>query len=185
MVGPACTRIVIIGAGFGGIGLGIRLKQAGLTDFVILEKSAGVGGVWRGNSYPGAACDVPSHLYSFSFEPKADWPDKYAGQSDILAYLEHCVRKHGLTPHIRLGAEASEARRDEGSACWIVRTAAGDVLETQSLVSATGQLSRPVWATASRHRALCRAGLPLGRVAPRLRACLRTRAPKWDEYVVR
>jgi cation diffusion facilitator CzcD-associated flavoprotein CzcO len=115
-------RIVIIG---GGIGLGIRLKQAGLTDFVILERSDSVGGVWRANSYPGAACDVPSHLYSFSFEPKADWPGKYAGQSDILAYLEHCARKHGLTPHIRFGAEVTEARWDEGSALWILRTAGG------------------------------------------------------------
>ena len=87
MVAPARTRIVIIGAGFGGIGLGIRLRQAGLTDFVILEKSDTVGGVWRANTYPGAACDVPSHLYSFSFEPKADWPDKYASQADILRYL--------------------------------------------------------------------------------------------------
>ena len=75
MVAPARTRIVIIGAGFGGIGLGIRLRQAGLTDFVILERSDSVGGVWRANSYPGAAWDVPSHLYSFSFEPKADWPE--------------------------------------------------------------------------------------------------------------
>jgi cation diffusion facilitator CzcD-associated flavoprotein CzcO len=144
MVGPARTRIVIIGAGFGGIGLGIRLKQSGLTDFIILEKSDSVGGVWRANSYPGAACDVPSHLYSFSFEPKADWPDRYAGQADILAYLEHCARKHGLTPHIRFGAEVTDARWDEGSALWSIRTADGDVLEAQSLVTATGQLSRPL-----------------------------------------
>jgi cation diffusion facilitator CzcD-associated flavoprotein CzcO len=142
MVGPAQTRIVIIGAGFGGIGLGIRLKQAGLTDFIILEKSDGVGGVWRVNSYPGAACDVPSHLYSFSFEPKPDWPDKYASQSDILAYLEHCARKHDLAPHIRFGAEVTDARWDEGSELWTVRTRDGQ-FEAQSLVTATGQLSRP------------------------------------------
>src|SRR5215510_11381312 len=101
MVGPTRTRVVIIGAGFGGIGLGIRLKRAGLTDFVILERSDSVGGVWRDNHYPGAACDVPSHLYSFSFEPWADWPERYANQSDILAYLVHCTRKHGLEPFIR------------------------------------------------------------------------------------
>ena len=86
------TRVVIIGAGFGGIGLGIKLKLAGLNDFLILEKSDCVGGVWRENRYPGAACDVPSHLYSFSFEPRADWPDKFGKQADILDYLTQCAR---------------------------------------------------------------------------------------------
>ena len=112
---PVRTRIVVIGAGFGGIGLGIKLKAAGLDDFVILEKSDSVGGVWRENRYPGAACDVPSHLYSFSFEPRADWPRKFADQADILDYLIHCTRKYGLAPHIRFGAEVTEARWDETS----------------------------------------------------------------------
>jgi cation diffusion facilitator CzcD-associated flavoprotein CzcO len=142
MAGPTRTRIVIIGAGFGGVGLGIKLKAAGLTDFVILEKSDGVGGVWRQNNYPGAACDVPSHLYSFSFAPSADWPDKYASQADILDYLEDCAHRHGLEPHIRFGAEVTDARWDEASALWIVRTGSA-VFEAQALVSATGQLSRP------------------------------------------
>jgi cation diffusion facilitator CzcD-associated flavoprotein CzcO len=137
------TRVVIVGAGFGGIGLGIKLKDSGLTDFVIVEKSDCVGGVWRENHYPGAACDVPSHLYSFSFEPRADWPDKYANQSDILDYLKQCVRKHGLEAHIRFGAEVAEARWDGAKSKWIVRTRDGRVFETQSLVTATGQLSRP------------------------------------------
>src|SRR5882757_5208636 len=101
MTGPGRTRIVIIGAGFGGIGLGIKLSGAGLIDFVILEKSGRVGGVWRENSYPGAACDVPSHLYSFSFSQRPGWPDKYARQPDILDYLEACLREHGLDRHIR------------------------------------------------------------------------------------
>ena len=141
--GVTQTRIVIVGAGFGGIGLGIRLKDAGLDDFVILEKSDCVGGVWRENHYPGAACDVPSHLYSFSFAPRADWPDKFARQADILAYLKDCARSHGLEPHIRFDAEVSEARWDETSARWRVRTRDGHVFETQALVSATGQLCRP------------------------------------------
>ena len=140
----ARSRIVIIGAGFGGIGLGIRLKQAGITDFVILEKSQSVGGVWAANSYPGAACDIPSHLYSLSFEPKADWPDRYARQADILKYLRACARKHGLEPHIRLDAEVTEARWDGTSAHWIVRTRDGTTYETQAIVTATGQLSRPL-----------------------------------------
>src|SRR5438046_2985036 len=92
------TRILIVGAGFGGIGLGIKLTHARFTDFLILEKSDRVGGVWRQNSYPGAACDVPSHLYSFSFAQRAGWPDRYAKQGDILDYLGQCVDDHGLIP---------------------------------------------------------------------------------------
>jgi cation diffusion facilitator CzcD-associated flavoprotein CzcO len=138
------TRVVIIGAGFGGIGLGIKLRAAALTDFVILERSSRVGGVWSANSYPGAACDIPSHLYSFSFAQKADWPDRYANQQDILAYLTCCVRDHGLEPHLRLGTEVIAARWDEARALWIVETKAGETFEAQSLVSAVGQLSRPL-----------------------------------------
>jgi cation diffusion facilitator CzcD-associated flavoprotein CzcO len=141
--GPTQTRVLIIGAGFGGIGLGIKLKASGLSDFVILEKSDSVGGVWCKNRYPGAACDVPSHLYSFSFEPRADWPQKYASQADILDYLVRCVRKYGLEPHIRFGAEVAEARWDDASSHWIVQTADDRIFETQSLITATGQLSRP------------------------------------------
>src|SRR5512133_2350370 len=81
------TRVLVIGAGFGGIGLGIRLKASGLDDFVILEKADCVGGVWRENRYPGAACDVPSHLYSFSFVPEHRWSRRFAPQPDILRYL--------------------------------------------------------------------------------------------------
>jgi cation diffusion facilitator CzcD-associated flavoprotein CzcO len=137
------TRVVIIGAGFGGIGLAIKLRQDGLDDFVILEKADDVGGVWRDNRYPGAACDVPSHLYSFSFAPRADWPDKYARQPDILAYLKDCVRAHGLEPHIHFGAEVTAARWDEASGRWRVGLRDGRSFEAQALVSATGQLSRP------------------------------------------
>lgn len=140
---PTRTRVVIVGAGFGGIGLGIKLKQAGVNDFVILEKSHSVGGVWRDNSYPGAACDVPSHLYSFSFEPWPGWPDTYARQPDILDYLVHCSRKHALEPHIRFGEEVTDAQWDATANGWTVRTRREGIFETQSLVAATGQLSRP------------------------------------------
>lgn len=136
-------RVVIVGAGFGGIGLAIKLKTSGFDDFVILEKSASVGGVWSSNRYPGAACDVPSHLYSFSFEPRADWPERYASQTEILKYLKHCVQKHDLEPRVILGAEVTEARWNEEAARWTLRTADGRVFETQALVTATGQLSRP------------------------------------------
>jgi len=141
--GPTQAGVVIIGAGFGGIGLAIKLKTSGFSDFVILEKSASIGGVWNYNRYPGAACDVPSHLYSFSFEPRADWPERYASQAEILKYLKHCVRKYGLEPHVILGAEVTEASWNEEAACWTIRTADGRVLASQALVTATGQLSRP------------------------------------------
>jgi cation diffusion facilitator CzcD-associated flavoprotein CzcO len=140
---PTRTNAVIVGAGFGGIGLGIRLRAAGLTDFVILEKSDRVGGVWRENSYPGAACDIPSHLYSFSFAPRADWPDRYANQADILAYLENCTRQHGLLAHIRFGAQVAAARWDEARSLWVVDTRGAGVFETPALITATGQLNRP------------------------------------------
>jgi len=137
------TRVLVVGAGFGGIGLGIKLQAAGLTDFIILEKSDRVGGVWRANDYPGAACDVPSLLYSFSFAPRADWPDRYARQGDILAYLEQCARDHGLMPHIRLSTEVSAAEWDAARSLWVARTRDGTTFEAQALVSAVGQLDRP------------------------------------------
>jgi cation diffusion facilitator CzcD-associated flavoprotein CzcO len=143
--GATRTPIVIIGAGFGGLGLAIRLKQCGLNDFVILERSDSVGGVWSKNCYPGAACDVPAHLYSFSFEPRADWPEKYASQAEILNYLNSCAQKYELEQHIRFGAEVIDARWDETSSRWIVRTRDDQVFESQSLISATGQLSRPFY----------------------------------------
>jgi cation diffusion facilitator CzcD-associated flavoprotein CzcO len=134
---------LIIGAGFGGIGLGIRLKHAGLTDFIILEKSDRVGGVWRTNRYPGAACDVPSLLYSFSFAPRAGWPDRYARQTDILAYLELCVRESALLAHIRFDTEVTAAGWDEAASVWVVRTRDGATFKAPALISATGQLDRP------------------------------------------
>jgi cation diffusion facilitator CzcD-associated flavoprotein CzcO len=139
---PTRVKVVIVGAGFGGIGLGIRLKNAGLHEFVILEKSDSIGGVWRENQYPGAACDVPSHLYSFSFEPRADWRTTYADQAEILDYLAHCVRKHDLGPHIRCGAEVKQARWDAAARHWVVSLYNDVVFNSQSVVMATGQLGR-------------------------------------------
>ncbi|GAA3228420.1 NAD(P)/FAD-dependent oxidoreductase [Actinocorallia longicatena] len=152
-------RVAIIGAGFGGIGLGILLKQAGIP-FVVLEKAGGIGGTWRDNVYPGAACDVPSHLYSFSFERKTDWTRRFAEQPEILAYLEHCVDAYGLAPHLRLDTEVTEARFLDGR--WRLSVTAkedrengaeenggrenrdGDeIIEADVLVSACGQLNRP------------------------------------------
>jgi cation diffusion facilitator CzcD-associated flavoprotein CzcO/acetyl esterase/lipase len=135
--------VAIIGAGFGGIGLAITLKKAGIDSLTLFEKGEGVGGVWRDNSYPGATCDVPSHLYSFSFEPNPDWSRRYSPQPEILDYLERCVDRYGLRSSLRLGTEVSSAEFDEGSGKWRVETAGGEVVEVDVLVSACGQLSRP------------------------------------------
>jgi cation diffusion facilitator CzcD-associated flavoprotein CzcO len=138
-------RVVIVGSGFGGLGMAIRLRQAGFRSVTILEKAARLGGTWRDNTYPGAACDSPSFLYCWSFEPKTDWSRKWATQPEILAYMEDCARRHGLLPHIRFSTEVSGARFDEAAGVWRVRTAAGDVVEAEILVSGTGQLNRPAW----------------------------------------
>ncbi|WP_375738499.1 flavin-containing monooxygenase [Pseudomonas boanensis] len=142
---PAPLHVLIIGAGFGGMGLAIQLQKAGNHDFLILEKGSEVGGTWRDNSYPGAACDVPSHLYSFSFEPKVDWSRKFAPQAEIFAYQRHCADKYGLRRHIRFGCEVAGAEFDEASGLWQVHTQNGERYSARALVSACGQLNRPAW----------------------------------------
>ena len=137
-------EVLIIGAGFGGIGLGIRLQQAGCQDFLILERGDDVGGVWRDNAYPGAACDVPSVLYSFSFEPNPEWSCVYPPQGEILDYLRRTARKHGLMDRLRTGAEVVSATWDELAGLWTVQVADGTRHRARMLVSAVGQLSRPV-----------------------------------------
>src|SRR3989440_11504661 len=110
--------IVIVGTGFSGIAMGVMLKRAGIDSFTILEKADDIGGTWRDNTYPGAACDVPSHLYSFSFELNPWWSRTYATQPEILAYLERCTDQFGLRPHLRTGIAIDEARWDEAATCW-------------------------------------------------------------------
>lgn len=134
--------VVIIGAGFGGICMAIKLKRAGVS-FTIVEKADRVGGVWRDNVYPGAACDVPSHLYSYSFEPSADWSRAYGQAPEIRSYIESCARKHGIIEHIRFGAEVAGAVFDADSGGWVVTLADGSEIRCRFLVAATGQLSRP------------------------------------------
>ncbi len=143
---PATTpSILIIGAGFGGLGMAIRLKRAGIQSFTILEKADRVGGTWRDNTYPGAACDVQSHLYSFSFEPKSDWSRKFGLQAEILGYMQHCAAKYELEPHLRFNTEVVSAEFDPATAEWVVTTQAGDILRAQLLITACGQLNRPAY----------------------------------------
>ena len=133
----------IVGAGFGGVGIAIKLRQAGFDRLTIFERGESVGGVWRANTYPGAACDVPSHLYSYSFAPGDQWSRRYAPQAEILAYLEQCSQSYGLTPHLRLGTEVVEARFDPATGRWTVRTTDGDEHDFDILVTACGQLTCP------------------------------------------
>lgn len=136
---------LIIGTGFGGIGMAVQLQQAGVTNYLVLEKASDVGGVWRDNQYPGAACDVPSHLYSFSFAPNSQWTRKYARQDEIHGYIRHCADRFGVTPQIRFNSEVASAVFDEGDGCWQVTTTGGSVYHARAVISAMGQLNRPAF----------------------------------------
>ena len=135
--------VIIIGAGFSGIGMGIKLLQAGIDNFLILESADSVGGTWRDNDYPGCACDIPSHLYSFSFEQSADWSRMFPAQGEIWAYLQHCVDKYKLAPHLRLNCTVEKAAFDAATLAWTVSTNDGQTLIGRALVSGMGGLSRP------------------------------------------
>ena len=134
-------RIAIIGAGPGGICTGIQLLNEGIKDFVILEKASGIGGTWWHNRYPGAECDVASHLYSFSFEPKKDWSRPYAQQPEILEYMRHCVTKYELAPYIRLAKEVDTARWIDSSNTWELSLNDGTAVESDILISAVGMFT--------------------------------------------
>jgi cation diffusion facilitator CzcD-associated flavoprotein CzcO len=138
---PGHAEVVVIGAGFGGIGAAVTLGRDG-RDVLVLERAEQLGGTWRDNRYPGCACDVQSHLYSFSFAPNPSWTRAFSPQPEILAYLEDVVRRFGVQDRIRLGIEVRDAAWDEPARCWRIRTSAGE-LTANVLVSATGPLSEP------------------------------------------
>lgn len=131
------VSVLVIGAGFGGIGLAVQLRRAGITDFVVLERTGDLGGTWSRNTYPGAACDVPSTLYSFSFAPNPDWSRTYSGQAEILAYLRRVATDHGVLPHLHLDTTVTGAQFDEESCMWRVTTDRGD-WTADVVVSAVG-----------------------------------------------
>jgi cation diffusion facilitator CzcD-associated flavoprotein CzcO len=139
---PVRTRALIIGTGFSGLGMGIALQKRGV-DYVILEKADEVGGTWRDNTYPGAACDVPSHLYSFSFEPKPDWKHLFSFQPEILDYLKGVADKYGVRRHIVFNAKVSRAYWDEDEQRWHVLTESGQEYIAQFLISGVGALHIP------------------------------------------
>lgn len=141
---PPHFRMAIVGAGFSGLGLGIKLLEEGIDEFVILERRDEVGGTWRDNSYPGCACDVPSHLYSFSFAPNPDWSHTYSRQPEIQDYLRRTARESGVLAYVRFGHRVQGARWDEDGQHWNVVTSRGE-LTASFLVSAMGPLSAPAW----------------------------------------
>ncbi len=135
-------RVVVVGAGFGGIGMAIALKRAGIEDFVVLDKADDLGGTWRDNSYPGLCCDVPSQLYSYSFRPWR-WSRRFPPREEILAYLHGLVAERGLGPHLRFGAGVAAAEFDERHAVWNLTLDDGETLQATAVVCAVGQLGRP------------------------------------------
>ena len=137
------VTVAIIGSGFGGIGMAASLIRAGLTDVVLLERAADLGGTWRDNSYPGAACDVPSHLYCFSFAPNPDWSRSFSPQPEIWRYLRRVAAEEGVTGKIRFGAEVTSARWDPAARLWRVETTRS-TLTARFLISAAGPLSDPL-----------------------------------------
>ena len=136
-------RIAIIGSGFAGLCLAIQLKKRGVESFTIFEKAGRIGGTWRDNTYPGACCDVPAFSYCFSFEQKTDWSRKWAPQSEILEYIDSCARKYDLARHIRFNTEIAGARWDSDESVWRLKTASGEEIVADVLVSGVGQLNRP------------------------------------------
>ncbi len=134
---------LIIGAGFGGIGLAIQILQQQLGDVKIWEKQASLGGTWFDNQYPGAACDIASNLYSFSFYKKHNWSRRFAPQAEILEYLQDCATHFGIHSHIELQREVASATWLTDKQRWQVISRCGEKIEAQFLISATGQLNIP------------------------------------------
>jgi cation diffusion facilitator CzcD-associated flavoprotein CzcO len=141
---PEHHRIVIIGAGFAGLGAAIKLKQAGIEDLVLLERAGDVGGTWQANTYPGCQCDIPSHLYSFSFALNPDWSRSYSMQPEIWDYLRRVAREHGLDRHMRLGCEVTRAHWEESDERWLLQTSAGEI-SADLVIAGVGPLSQPKW----------------------------------------
>ncbi|MGP0029747.1 MAG: flavin-containing monooxygenase [Acidimicrobiales bacterium] len=135
--------VIVVGAGFSGIGMAIRMRQMGIDDFVVLDRGNDLGGTWRDNAYPGAACDVPSNLYSYSFELNPDWSRSFPPQGEIWDYLRRCADHHDVAGHLRFGHDVDEARWDEAAHRWTVRTRSGQAYTAPVLIWATGSLSEP------------------------------------------
>src|SRR4051794_4852397 len=139
---PSTIGVAIIGSGFSGLAMAVELKRAGRDDFVVLERANDVAGTWRDNTYPGCACDVPSHLYSFGFAPNPGWSSTFSPQPEIYAYIRRVAEERGLMPHIRFGIEVEQAAWDDDAREWRLQTSDGE-LTAKAIASAAGPLSEP------------------------------------------
>ena len=160
-MGPAATTIapprpdhevVIIGAGFSGMGAAIKLQESGFDDYLIVEEGDGVGGTWHWNTYPGIAVDIPSFSYQYSFEPRTTWSKFYAPGDELKAYAEDVASKYGLHSHIRFGTRVVAADFDDDSHLWRLHTRDGDELTARFLIGASGVLTEPKRVQPSRDR---------------------------------
>src|SRR5262245_19789814 len=142
VAGAYSLDVVVVGAGISGIGTAIKLLDDGINDFVVLEKAGGLGGTWRDNTYPGCACDVPSHIYSYSFAQKPDWTRVFSGQAEILEYVHDTARRHGIERHIRLDEPMERADWDEARLRWRIRTPKAEYF-ARVLITCTGYLHEP------------------------------------------
>ncbi len=133
--------VAVIGAGFAGIGAAIRLRDKGIDDFVVLERDTRVGGTWRDNTYPGAACDIPSRLYSYSFAPNPDWSHTYSGSAEILDYIDRMVETSGVAPHIRFEHTVTGLEYDAAAGEWIIALDGREPLRARSVILASGPLA--------------------------------------------
>ncbi len=136
------VRVAILGTGFAGLGMAIQLKRHGYSDFVVLEKASEIGGTWRDNTYPGCACDVQSHLYSFSFAPNPQWSHTFSPQSEIREYLRSCIDRFSIRPYIQWNCELQEASWNEDDLCWHISTSRGQLL-ANILILGNGPLNEP------------------------------------------
>src|SRR5437870_5751260 len=139
---PRTTGVAVIGSGFSGLAMAAELKRSGRDDFLILERAHDVAGTWRDNTYPGCACDVPSHLYSFGFAPNPDWSSTFSPQPEIHAYIKKVAEDEGLLEHTRFGCEVESARWDADAGRWVLRTSSGE-LTARVLIAGAGPLHEP------------------------------------------
>lgn len=145
MTSAETSEVLIVGTGFSGIGIAIKLKEAGINSFTLLERAGEMGGTWRDNTYPGCGCDVKSHLYSLSFEPNPDWSEAWSSWSEIGEYIRRIAHKHGLYEHTRFHTTMTEAAFDERAGVWRVTTDTGETFTAKVLVAAVGGLSNPAY----------------------------------------
>ena len=137
--------VIILGAGFGGVCAAIQLRQRGIDNIRVLEKASGIGGTWWHNTYPGAACDIQSHLYCYSFEPNPNWSRKFSPQPEIQAYIERCADKYDVRRHIQLDTEVTAFEFDDQRGVWQARLADGSSLAARHVIFATGGLHLPLF----------------------------------------